>query len=197
MCRHQLSSFKEVCVFTHSERESIQLKIQVLKSLLHQLLEVNLITLNPVLQALAAHFQQLRGFGHVAAAGPKDFADCLPLHILHMTVQGDLLCWSAFFRHLRGARERCPACRRRMLDRWHEDVFRREHRAVGGDNVHGVLNYMLELPHIAGPLVLLKQIQGVQMQVGDIFAQLFVELHDELLGQQGDVLPAAPAEAER
>ena len=75
MCRHQLSSFKEVCVFTHSERESIQLKIQVLKSLLHQLLEVNLITLNPVLQALAAHFQQLRGFGHVAAAGPKDFAD--------------------------------------------------------------------------------------------------------------------------
>ena len=51
---------------------------------------------------------------------------------------------------------------------------------------------MLELPHIAGPLVLLKQIQGVQMQVGDIFAQLFVELHDELLGQQGDVLPPLP-----
>ena len=49
MCRHQLSSFKEVCVFTHSERERHSLKIQVLESFLHQLLEVDLIALDAVL----------------------------------------------------------------------------------------------------------------------------------------------------
>ena len=135
----------------------------------------------PVLEVLPGDAHGLGGPGDIAPVLGQGLAQKAPPGLRHGLLHG-----------LGGLVRR----RRHRMARGVQDVLRDIGRGdqvlLLGDDVHGVFQGVLQLPDVAGPVIGLKQGQGLRGQGAHVFQQLVVVLPNKGLGQGQDVRLPVP-----
>lgn len=131
---------------------------------------VDLMPLDMILQILTAHFQDAGRLCDVSASFLQHFA------------QG------AAFKAMDGGLERivCRRCRQLHVDVCWQILRGDRGRGVGQD-VHGMFDGVLQLPHIAGPVIGLEDFQCGGVNGAYRTRKFLVALHNKMLGQQQNI----------